>query len=1031
MSDPGLDAERVVEVFASGASGAGDSFGSGYLVSDRLVLTAGHVVDAARGPCEVRTLGTHEWVAATVVWRGSDCDAALLEAEGLDVRAPARLGRLATGARAHCRSLGFPVAQARERVRDTEEVAGHVVPLTARKSGLLTVHVEGSVPEQDASGHSPWEGFSGAALFCGSLLVGVLAVDPAHFGTDRLEAVPVAAMAADADFRAAMGVASPELLAAVEDERARSILRPAYAPLPLGASPDFLRRSPVHLCMPQYGIVPFGGRDAELAELARWLDGSGFAVALLLGGGGMGKTRLAAELCQGTLARGWLSGFLDNGSDTDVLLSAVSRLLLVVDEAQTRLDELAPLIADLAKSGQANPIRLLLLSREAGEWWDTTLPTRVESNLETGLAIDGARQLNLAPLIAGTDRLEAFRQSARAFAERTGRDADGLREPDLTGDLFERVLFIHLAALSALEGDSVPQGALVRAELLEARLAQETRYWEGTARQAGLDHLDVRALQRAVGLATLAPSVPTEADAAALLGSVPDLADDGEGDRRRIARWLRSLYPGDGFLRPLQPDVLGEHLVSSVLADVPELAGNLIAKITPDEAKRPLTVLTRAARSDQATTAVLRETLARHLSSIWAAAIDVALETGEPIGALLTEALTDTPRPELAEEMMDRVPHSTVVLREFGAIVTRQALDHASGLPAGPDRDEATARLLNNLSTRLAELGRDDEALVAMEQAVPIYRRLTEAWPDFVPALDNALLNLSNSLAGADRHEEALDAIEEVLASDELTEEQRSDALYTRSIRLFALDRPEEALSSLDEATTAYQRLADADRRLLLPKLAMGSATRSLYLDQLGRPEESLRAIDESVQDYRQLADASPDTYLPDLADVLDTRSSTLMELDRLEEATSAIDEAIAIYRQLVQLGPDFLRPKLANALYNRSIYLYQSGLLEMALAATEEAAAIYLQVAESWPDTYLRGFLDASHNRSAYLAELGRPEQALTAREDALRGILPVLDRSRERPADLQDHVILSSDIGGPLDDVLRERVSDALGHD
>jgi tetratricopeptide (TPR) repeat protein len=1002
-------------------------------------LTARHVVEDPDQRCEVRPLGTIEWMAATVEWRGATCDAALLKAPTLDGWASARLGRLGTDGRAECRSLGFPLAQARDRVRDTEEVVGHVIPLAARKSGLLTVHVEGSVPEQDASGHSPWEGISGAALFCGSLLVGVLAVDPAHFGTDRLEAVPVAAMAAESGFRAAIGIASPGLLDAVEDEPARNLLTPAYAPLPVNASPEFLRRSPVHLCLPQYGIVPFRGRAAELAELARWLDGSGFTMALLIGGGGMGKTRLAAEVCQSALAAGWLAGFLDEeAGDMDVLVSGLSPLLLVVDEAQTRLDELASLIAGFATNGQARPIRLLLLSREAGEWWDTTLPARLERNVETALALDGARRLDLGPLPAGIDRLEAFRQSVRAFADRTDRDAERLGAPDLTEELFERVLFIHLAALTALEGGPMPHGSLVRAELLDARIAQEMRYWQGTARDAGLDSLDARTLQRAVALSTLAPSVQTEADAAALLGSVPDLADEGEGPRRRTALWLRSLYPGDGFLRPLQPDLLGEHLVSRVLADVPELVENLIAMITQDQARRPLTVLARAARTDEAAAGVLGEALTRHLPSVGVAAIDVALETGGPIGALLTEALNETPSPELAEELLDRVPYSTVALREFAVIAARQAVDHASDLPAGLERDEATGRLLNNLSTRLAELGRDDEALAAIQRAVLIFRHLSEVSPDeFVPRLHQALLNLSNSLADAGRLEEALDAIDEVLKSDTITDEQRSGALYTLSTRLYALDRTEEALRSLHDAIPIYQRLAETHPSLFLPNLAMVSATRSLYLDALGRRQEALQAIDDSLRVYRRLVATAPDAYLPDLAESLHTRSITLMELERYEEALDTIDEAIAIYRQLAPFGRDFLQPKLANAFYNRSIYLSMLGLLEEALATIEEAVPIYERLTQDSPNVYLLGLLNAAYNRSAYLANLGRYEQALTSRQEALDAIVSLLDRSREQPDGaiagqiLQDHVILSADFGGPLDDDLRERISDALKHE
>src|SRR6187455_2204438 len=106
----GLDRPHVVEVFCPRKDG--NSFGSGYLVADGLVLTAGHVVS---GRCDVRPLGGDEWSDAELVWRGESCDAALLRVGGLSARAPATFGRLATEDRAPCRALGFPLAQASAR----------------------------------------------------------------------------------------------------------------------------------------------------------------------------------------------------------------------------------------------------------------------------------------------------------------------------------------------------------------------------------------------------------------------------------------------------------------------------------------------------------------------------------------------------------------------------------------------------------------------------------------------------------------------------------------------------------------------------------------------------------------------------------------------------------------------------------------------------------------------------------------------------------------------------------------------------
>jgi hypothetical protein len=65
-------------------------------------------------------------------------------------------------------------------------------------------------------------------------------VNPAHFGTDRLEAVPVSAMAAEPGFRALLG-GDRDRAVALGAVEAQGMLRDPYRPLPRQASPDALR----------------------------------------------------------------------------------------------------------------------------------------------------------------------------------------------------------------------------------------------------------------------------------------------------------------------------------------------------------------------------------------------------------------------------------------------------------------------------------------------------------------------------------------------------------------------------------------------------------------------------------------------------------------------------------------------------------------------------------------------------------------------------------------------------------------------
>ena len=202
-----MDESRVMEIW----NPADEQVGSGYLIADRLVLTAYHVVKgiAVGENVEVRQLdrnGRTAWIKAQLAWppgpvdvdERPERDGALLRitepAWQPPTAAPVRFGRIVGSERVPCIGLGFPHAVRRGTVSDTMAVRGHVDPLHAMKSKMLTVHVDtGIVPRPQVRG-SGWNGGSGAALLCGPLLLAVLATDKG-IADEVLDAVPVTTLA--------------------------------------------------------------------------------------------------------------------------------------------------------------------------------------------------------------------------------------------------------------------------------------------------------------------------------------------------------------------------------------------------------------------------------------------------------------------------------------------------------------------------------------------------------------------------------------------------------------------------------------------------------------------------------------------------------------------------------------------------------------------------------------------------------------------------------------------------------------------
>lgn len=142
----------------------------------------------------------------------------------------------------------------------------------------------------------------------------------------------------------------------------------ALLPLNLEATPSaegLLRFSPHN------SRVPFIGRAAEVGALRKFIDAKAdFSWWMLTGDGGMGKTRLARQLCVMLSANGWRAGFLPlhYSVSLEVMVGRWEPsvpTLIVVDYALQRTEDARALITTFARSSRSScPIRILLLERD-------------------------------------------------------------------------------------------------------------------------------------------------------------------------------------------------------------------------------------------------------------------------------------------------------------------------------------------------------------------------------------------------------------------------------------------------------------------------------------------------------------------------------------------------------------------------------------------------------------------------------------------------------------------------------------------
>ncbi|KZP14494.1 TPR-like protein [Athelia psychrophila] len=306
----------------------------------------------------------------------------------------------------------------------------------------------------------------------------------------------------------------------------------------------------------------------------------------------------------------------------------------------------------------------------------------------------------------------------------------------------------------------------------------------------------------------------------------------------------------------------------------------------------------------------------------------------------------------------------------------------------------ALANSLNNLSNRLSDHGRQEEALAVIEEAVGLFRaRATERPAAFNAALANSLNNLSNRLSDHGRQEEALAAIQEAVGLRRALAAERpaafnavlAESLNNLSECLSDLGRQEEALAAIQEAVGLHRALATERPAAFNAALAQSLNNLSNRLSDHGRQEEALVAIQEAVGLRRALAAERPAAFDAVLAESLNNLSECLSDLGRQEEALAAIQEAVGLHRARATERPAALNADLAVSLNNLSARLSDHGRQEEALAAIQEAVVLRRALAAERPAAFNVVLARSIYNLSLHLADHGREEEALAAIHEAV----------------------------------------------
>ncbi|WP_458691371.1 tetratricopeptide repeat protein, partial [Nocardia tengchongensis] len=559
-----------------------------------------------------------------------------------------------------------------------------------------------------------------------------------------------------------------------------------------------------------FQVVPYTGRLQERADLARWRDAkSPRAVRLLHGPGGSGKTRLAMQFAYESQAAGWAVAIAHPHSEpaTAVLADTVSArgLLLLVDYAERwRREDLESVIRDFVfkQSGvvpeQPIPVRVLLLARPSGGWWDSF----VHPLTKLGFVVD--ERILTEPDVV--DRQALFDAARDRFAEMLNVADPHRLSP--TGSLadpgYELTLTVQMAALSVVDaaarGIDPPDSP---ADLSGYLINREISHW-ATMFDNHRIATPPQQMARIVAVAALTATVTYE-QASEILTRAGLTNPDQNVDDHRLC--YPPLLSGTA-LQPMLPDRLAEDFLARIVpkptapssgdpwtARLPErllpVPDPTEPMVVADYKRHAVIVLIEAAhRAGHITTTVLNPLLlARPVLAVAAGGAALLRLTTLLDLDIATLSAVDAALPDTRHTDLDAA----------AAAISTTLLP---ALLAGNDDPAEHAQIHEYHAWRLVNAGQYGEALTAIEKAVDVYRQLVADDPAHLPALALALNNLGIRLSQARKREEALIPSEEAVAvcrqlavDDPAHLPALALALNNLGIRLSEAGRREEALS--------------------------------------------------------------------------------------------------------------------------------------------------------------------------------------------------------------------------------------------
>ncbi|HEB01647.1 MAG TPA: ATP-binding protein, partial [Nitrospirae bacterium] len=477
-------------------------------------------------------------------------------------------------------------------------------------------------------------------------------------------------------------------------------------------------------------VSKFSGRDEEMAKLQKWAESDdAISVQFVIGDGGVGKSRLAAEFGKSLIESEWSAGFVDLRNVSAFEMNKAGTLL-IIDYPEEHGKPVEDLLADLAKLShdKVDRLRVLFLTRQEMSVWDDVVSrAKAEDIIETV-------PVQIGPLEAVSAH-KLYCSTLELAAKELDFNPPPLSEEALDAWMGQspenkRALFIMAAAVHSVLHPKEELVTFSGAEIMNALSKRELDRLNNASKEIGASEA---ALARLLAMGAIAGRMHITRIEELVAQKDLKLGFSSKEDLEEMLQTTGIL--NDRAVHAPTPDILAAAFTVNVLSKRPETAPEVIWAALEQDVKGGLERLSRLAYDAEFVLGMLEHRMSHWLADVFRD----NLERCKQVEGIMNE---------------DYLP---LTLNNAAVAVFETLLAHAKD-------DKTRALLLNNLSESLSDVGDLAGALKIIKEAVEITKKLYEDNPArYAPILAGSLNNLSLKLSSTGDKDGALSAIEEAV----------------------------------------------------------------------------------------------------------------------------------------------------------------------------------------------------------------------------------------------------------------------------